>query len=165
MIGQRRHCGPATNHGIIYEDLARREFATKYNRNVQQCGLFVDLNFSFLGASPDGFILAENAILEIKCPYEGRNDKITVGKKFPCLENRQNKVCLKKTHPYFFQVQGQLNISGASHCYFVIFTHVDCLVEIIHKDEDLYQDTMLPKLLEFYEGFFREEAASVLANM
>lgn len=165
MLSQRRYSGPATNHGIIYEDQARRGFASKFNKNVRQCGFFIDENFPFLGASPDGFIAEENGILEIKCPYEGRNDMVTVSKKFPYLEIRQDRMCLKKSHPYYYQVQGQLNISKTSHCYFIIHTHVDCLVEKIHKDEDFYEYAMLPKLIAFYEGFFREEAASALISM
>lgn len=154
----------ATNHGIIFEDLARREFAFRFKKKVQRCGFYIDHDFPFLGASPDGFITEENAVIEIKCPYEGRNQKVDVSTTFPYLEKRDGNTCLKLSHAYYYQVQGQINIAKANHAYFIVFTHVDCHVEIIVKDETLYEKVMLPRLIEFYEGFFREEAAFALSN-
>lgn len=36
-------------------------------------GFFIDVEEPYLGAIPDGIIKAENAIIEIKCPYVARN--------------------------------------------------------------------------------------------
>jgi hypothetical protein len=39
------------------------------------CGLFVDIEKTFLGASPDGLVDLDS-IVEIKCPFAARNTDI-----------------------------------------------------------------------------------------
>ena len=40
---------------------------------------------------------------------------------FPC-ENVAGSLCLKKYHNYYFQVQGQLAITHAKWCDFMVYT-------------------------------------------
>lgn len=165
MIEQHPLSTPAINHGILYEKVAKSQFETKFKKRVQECGLFVDENFPFLGASPDVWIRDENATLEIKCPYRGRNDVVGPNEMFPFFEKRDDGTHLKKSHRYYLQIQGQLNISNASVCYFIVYTHVDLFTEIIKKDQELFHEEMLQKLIEIYEGgFYRAEAAYALCN-
>jgi len=47
------------------------------------------------------------AVVEIKCPYAGRNDVIEPSKKFPFLSRSDSgDLILKRTHNYYMQVQG-----------------------------------------------------------
>jgi hypothetical protein len=57
---------------------------------------------------------------------------------------------LKRTHAYYFQVQGQLLITNRSLCYFVIWTPKGMIFEKIEADADFFAQTMLPKLKCFY---------------
>lgn len=67
---------PAVYHGQKFESVAVRQYEKDNKCKVQQCGIFVSKEFPFLGASPDG-IINEETIVEVKCPYVIRNEKIT----------------------------------------------------------------------------------------
>ena len=73
-------------------------------------GLFVDVQHPYLAASPDGVLADEFAVLEVKCPYSGREEKIKPGKNFPFLEERDGNFCLKRGHNYYYQCMGQMFI-------------------------------------------------------
>ena len=68
--------GDAVNHGRAHEATAIQEFSKVFKKKVEPCGLFIDHERNFLAATPDGMIPAEDAILEVKCPYTGRKSKI-----------------------------------------------------------------------------------------
>lgn len=38
---------------------------------IEKCGLFIDRNIDYLGASPDGTI-KNQGIVDVKCPYSAR---------------------------------------------------------------------------------------------
>ena len=42
--------------GRAQEELARRELATELKKEIKSCGLFIDYEYPYLGASPDGLI-------------------------------------------------------------------------------------------------------------
>ena len=85
-------------------------------------GLFVDVQHPYLAASPDGVLADEFAVLEVKCPYSGREEKIKPGKNFPFLEERDGNFCLKRGHNYYYQCMGQMAICKKQRCYFVTYT-------------------------------------------
>lgn len=87
-------------------------------------GLFVDPELPFLAASPDGLI-EKDSIIEIKCPFsirESTPENAFIENKIKYLEKKDEKLVLKKSHDYYFQVQGQLHITQKNYCYFVIWT-------------------------------------------
>ncbi|KAH0807689.1 hypothetical protein GEV33_015102 [Tenebrio molitor] len=124
-----------TRWGTEHESLAIEEFELKYGFTVSKCGFFIDKTHYYLGASPDGLI-DNNALIEVKCPAncvdvspeEGIERKLI---KF--AEMKQNKMYLKRTHPYFYQVQGQLAITQKDVCFFVIWTPKGIMVEEVIK--------------------------------
>ncbi|KMQ89099.1 hypothetical protein RF55_11307 [Lasius niger] len=61
----------ALQHGVEYEDVARKNIETVLNIRINCCGLFIDAKIPFLGASPDGLI-ENDGIVEIKCPFGAR---------------------------------------------------------------------------------------------
>lgn len=85
-----------------------------------QCGIFIDEHDNFLAASPDG-PFGSSGIVEIKCPYTLREaypiSSIT-SNKVPFLKMKENLVEMKKTHTYFYQIQGQLHITQRDYCLF-----------------------------------------------
>jgi len=72
----------AVLHGQQNEAVARSQFEQLYGVQVKPAGFFICAERPWLGASPDG-VINEDQILEIKCPYRGRNSKIEPSREFP----------------------------------------------------------------------------------
>jgi predicted phage-related endonuclease len=142
--------GDAVVHGKTYEKIAIEKFSETTGKKVEKCGLFIDLIDSFIAASPDGVVDGEDALLEVKCPFKGRDDEIRAGGSFPFLEIRDGDLRLKRNASYFFQVQGQMKVCGRGACYFVTYTHKDLLVEKILFDPSFYAENMADQLQNFY---------------
>lgn len=118
----------ALQYGTLKENEAKQAFKNATNFAVRESGFFVDIEYPFIAASPDGLV-SENAILGIKCPYTAKDFTILEAineKLITYLEhaktNGEAKITLKSNHNYMYQIQGQLHISRRSHCYFVVYT-------------------------------------------
>ena len=104
---------------------------------VDVCGLILSSNLSYLGASPDGLMyvgLGKIAIVEVKCPYKHRNNTIAQAcqdSAFCLVINSDDQPVLKQNHDYYFQIIGQLGITGAEYCDFIVWTLVDIHIERI----------------------------------
>lgn len=144
---------PAVNHGKANELLAVKKYEEISGRTTKECGMFVCTKLPFLSATPDR-VIDESLILEVKCPFTARNDKITP-KTVDYLELVSDELKLKMTHDYFYQVQGQMLCTGASHVDFVIYTFVDIKVLRISRADDFITD-MVAKLQVFYDKYFRQ---------
>lgn len=94
----------------------------------------------WLANSPDGLVYDQNDIvelLEIKCPYSAQEltpiDASLKLPNFPCiLNNRELK--LKKSHKYYYQIQGQLGITKMNRCDFIVYTPLGLNIERISFD-------------------------------
>jgi len=132
-----------------------RQFENQYNKTVRPCGLFVDEQYPFLGASPDGLV-DDDKIIEVKCtPSIGQKtlEDASLDKKLQfCLElTETGQLKLKENHKYYWQIQGQLNITKKIECIFILFSMGNNLyVQNINRDEYLWTNKMLPKLINFY---------------
>lgn len=62
-------------HGQQYEAVARQTFMAKMGLKIKICGLFIDSEYNYLAAYPNG-IVGETALIEIKCPFKGKDRKI-----------------------------------------------------------------------------------------
>ena len=155
---------PAIRHGNTYESVALERFSQLTGKKVLKSGFCIDPELPFLGASPDAFIEGEDAVVEVKCSYAGRRSKITTAtlKHFPYLQDVNGTITLKKTHKYYYQLIGQIKLSKKSYGYFVAFTHEDLFYEKIDLDDDLFMNTMLPKLKSFYYQEYCPHIASAL---
>ncbi|CAN7949959.1 unnamed protein product [Ixodes hexagonus] len=76
---------------------------------VKSCGLYVDTERPYLGASPDGIVCCcccTDAVLEIKCPASCANLTIDAAKvRLPYLDADAR---LKEGHLHYAQVQMQM---------------------------------------------------------
>ena len=152
----------AVSHGKTYETVALKKFSEVTELQASPCGFFVCADYSFLGCSPDA-VIDEESIIEIKCPFNGRNSKVVPGKFFPFLETRPNgEIGLKRNHNFYYQILGQLAISKRKYCFFVVFTFVDIFIEKIQFDPEFFKNHMLPKLTTFFENHYRPFIASKL---
>ena len=152
----------AINHGKTYESVAIKKFEDETNQSVEKCGFFVNPDFPFLGASPDGRVNNET-IIEVKCPYSGRNNSVIPGKMFPFLAHDENNVIhLKENHNYYYQIMGQLAITKCRYCFFIVYTTKELLVQKIEFDPKFFDEKMLPKLEDFFNSCYRPFIASKL---
>ncbi|WAR12346.1 EXO-like protein [Mya arenaria] len=71
--------------GKQYEETARKKFEAETGLTVQRCGLYICHQKPYLACTPDG-VISDTSIIEIKCPYSGRDMFIKPGKLFPFLE-------------------------------------------------------------------------------
>ena len=114
-----------------------------------------------LGASPDGAVYDPSSLsqpfgfLEIKCPFKHRivtPQEACRDPTFCCTySSTAQHVVLKRSHPYFAQVQGQMAIGNRPWCDFVIYTTKGVDIHRVQFDED-YWKTRLPKLTAFYDN-------------
>ena len=122
-----------------HESIASEAYQNKMLVEVDVCGIFLSTTFPFLGATPDGLVytgtgVGNFAILEIKCPYKHRNSKIADAYKDSkfCLQlDSSNQPKLRKNHDYYYQILGQLGITGGEYCDFIVWTLLDIHIERI----------------------------------
>ena len=160
-----------TAHGNTYEPVALKEyekymFSTRNPVTVFKSGLVVSMASPFLAASPDGKVIDHGCskpfgLVEIKCPYS----KFHVSPLDACedesffAENVNGKPRLKRGHQYYFQIQGQLGVTGASWCDLVIYTSKGMSIERITFDPQFW-DTLNEGLKNSYFKHFMGQAAS-----
>ena len=122
--------------------------------------------YPYLGASPDGVVKGEEAVVEVKCPYSGRRDKIKPGKNFSFLEMKDGDTYqLKRSDKYYYQVTAEMMLARKSTCYFIVYTLApDMFIEKITLDEEFFMTEMLPKLKDFFEQHYLPIAAAEIAK-
>lgn len=144
---------PSLKHGIEHEATATEQLASQLKIQIEPCGLFIDKNLPFLGATPDG-IVGEDTIIEIKCPitaFKTSLDESIDKKKVNFWKKTKNGLIINKKHPWYIQVQGQLHITGRQKCIFGVWSGCDkdIKIEIIERDDQYWQE-MESKLVHFY---------------
>lgn len=118
------------------------------------CGVIIHPDALHLGASPDAKVfnpceIPPFGLAEVKtCNVES----VTQVKH---LTTVKGQACLQKTHKYYYQVQGQLAISGRKWCDFITDTHTDFTVERIFRGEEIIH-SMHQKLDDFYFNIYMD---------
>ncbi|XP_041354555.1 uncharacterized protein LOC121372325 [Gigantopelta aegis] len=102
-------------YGRRNEPKAKAKYLELYHtRHIHECGLVVNKEFLFLGASPDGKVCDNNdcGLIEVKCPYTARDHTINQAvdelKKF-ILKREGNSIVFPQNHQYYDQVQADGN--------------------------------------------------------
>ena len=122
---------------------------------VHEVGVFIG-NSGFLGASPDGIVKDCSGhtvhLVEVKCPYKARSK--TVEEMYDdasfCCSLVNGKPTLRQDHDYYYQVQGQMAITGIHTCDFVVWTPLNFLVITLVFDEGFWKTQCYPSLKNFY---------------
>lgn len=151
-----------TSYGVANEKNAKAAYMQNTQCHLHDVGLVINPLFPFIGATPDAIVCkgGESGLLEVKCPYVARDmtisDAVSLINDF-CLQpkNGSENFCLKKAHNYFFQVQGQLLVTGAGFCDFVVYTKSDLFIERIFPDTET-MEMLLEKLCAFYTDHFKQ---------
>ncbi|CAH1710462.1 unnamed protein product [Aphis gossypii] len=145
-----------TRYGINNEENARQQVGKTLGKQIHLSGLFIHKTLHYLGASPDGLVdeVDGDSILEITCPssiqeYTPR-EAFENGKLKFMTENNEGQLVLKEEDKRYYQVQGELNISEKTYCYFVVWTPKGFIMDKIQRDESFWNDKIEPRVTEFY---------------
>ena len=154
---------PALKYGRSMETNAANEFYEQLseshkNLKVSECGLFLDKNHPFIGASPDRIVTCDccpKACLEVKCPYSINytspdNPDINL----PYLKKDDGKLKLNDGHNYYTQCQMQMGVTGCSHCYFFVWTQHGFVLDTLHFDPEFWQ-YLKNLFIDFYELYLK----------
>ena len=179
ILQPKQFSTPATTWGITHEPIAVNKYAEYQHSHghdglvVAPSGFLITKMHPFLGASPDGAVYDSSSqshpfgLLEIKCPFSHCNmtpEQPCLDRQFCCVlqENRDGtkQVILKRDHPYFAQVQGQMAVGQHPWCDFVIYTTRGFTVQRVPFDGDYFDQTLLPKLVTFHDNCVAPEIVS-----
>ncbi len=139
----------AMAYGISTEIRAKLKFAQVMSQRHQHytqcaCGLIVHPTIPYIAASPDLLLSCHchgDALCEIKCPYSIANaDEITPENYTHLERSCSGHLVLKKSSPYYFQIQHQLGVTGREHGYFFVYTSNAYHLEKIDFDKVLWAD-------------------------
>ncbi|KAL0821591.1 hypothetical protein ABMA28_005043 [Loxostege sticticalis] len=135
----------AIHHGITNERTALKQLETQENIQIKPCGLFIDEEHPFLGATPDG----------VKCPitaYKLGLDEAIKKRKVRFWSIVNGKYKINQNHHLFYQIQGQLHITKTQTCLFAVWSgeNTPLKIEYIHRNDDFWASKMAPKLTKFY---------------
>lgn len=144
----------AMKYGREKEEIARKELALQINKEIKICGLFIDCKNPWLGASPDGLI-DEDGVVEIKCPPSAElltaEEAIKTLPQLRSIFDKKNPDRMNQNHRFFYQVQGQLNITQREYCIFAIWTPKSIKTVRVSRDIDFWKNEMQPLLTRFYK--------------
>jgi len=143
----------AMKYGLEHEGEAAIIYSDSKAVNVRRTGFVVNPGCPQLGASPDYIVYdpanSDNVFgcLEIKCLQASF---VTDAK---CLKTHNGQLSLRKTHQYYYQIQGQLGITGLKWCDLMVLCKDDWHIERIHFNEDFFL-SMCCNLDKFFFEYF-----------
>ena len=134
--------------GIEMEPQAAESYAATSGNNVYPVGLVINPSCPHLGTSPDRGVYdpAETpqfGLLEIKCPV---SPTITSVKYLKEVGNIRK---LRHSHEYYYQIMGQMALTGMRWCDLYVYCEDDFHLERIYFNPDLWS-TMKQQLDLFY---------------
>ena len=128
------------------------------NFTLKPTGLWISPDNPHIEATPDAIASCDchgTWCVEVKCPFCVRDQVLS-----EAVDGNHHKLCLerspdggltlKKTHPYWTQVQVQLHVTGFQFAHFVVWTEQDLHIEIIKRDND-FLNTNLSKANKVYK--------------
>jgi len=170
LLSQKQFSSAATDHGKKNEAVALVKYETCLRKmskpvKVLKSGLFVSPKIPILGCSPDSKVIDLSVkdrfgIVEVKCPFSKSHISPVDACEDPAfyMELKDGKPSLKKKNNYYDQVQGQMGLTGAHWCDFIVYTKNGITLERILFDQN-HWDTLCEKLCHYYFEHFLPLAA------
>lgn len=145
---------PSIMYGKEKEIFALEALSKHLDVKIEQCGIFLDRQYDFLGATPDGVFKKNNDffIVEVKCPYTCKDitPEEGVSRRFITFWDKSGKI--NKKHHWYFQVQGQLRMTQAKSCFFLCYSDIGIKIEEIPRCDQFWEQHMEEKLILFYDS-------------
>jgi len=90
-------------------------------------------------------------LLEVKCSFKfiGFHPRTALNMSSICIENDDGTLILKTSHPYYYQIQGQMAVTGIRKCVLVFYTHKGIHCVDIYFNDDFWKQCRA-KLMSFY---------------
>ena len=151
-------------HGIGTEIHAKTRYLallrTERHKNLKYTdpGLQVMADYPFIAASTDLDIECDccgKGHAEFKCPASVK-DQIPTSENLAYLEIRDGQTRLKGNSEYYFQIQGQMGVTGRQYTDFFVFTFHGYHRERIQFEKDFWSQ-LLCKLIWFWAKFVAPE--------
>ena len=165
MLNEKVVQTAAMKYGLEHENEAAKAYVDATGNNVYLSGIVINPSAPYLACSPDGRVFdnSENGpeqfgLLEIKCP------QATSFIEMPYLVEQDNKFYLKPVHMYFYQIQGQMGLTGAKWRDFMVYCDNDYHIERIYFDTNFF-DNMKWKLDTFYFTYFLPEVIRIKTTL
>lgn len=139
----------ALKHGLSEEQHAiskYKQVTKKYHKKFKSndSGLVIYKEKPFIAASPDQLVECQccgAGLVEIKCPYRIRSEipsAANLDYLHDVIKHDGKITSLKKNCAYYFQVQGQMAVTGRSYCDFFVYTTKGYFKERITYDRALW---------------------------
>lgn len=138
------------------EEELKTEALRVYCRNLcvnwSSCGLVVNPNAPWLGALPDGLVYDPNetpnfGLVHVNCTSHRSFIECQY------LICKDGVLQLKKSHSHYWNMQGEMMVTGTSWCDLLVFSEEDILVQRIYRDKDIIK-VMKKKLDDFYFRYY-----------
>ncbi|KAK9529288.1 hypothetical protein VZT92_013392 [Zoarces viviparus] len=131
---------------------ALREYCKHLCVNWSPCGLVIHPNAPWLGALPSGLVYDPKetpsfGLVHVK--FTGFRSFIEC--KF--LFYPDGILQLKSTHSHYWQIQGEMMVTGTEWCDLLVFSREDMLVQRIYRDDAMIND-MKTKLDDFIYYYY-----------
>ncbi|KXJ09599.1 hypothetical protein AC249_AIPGENE9449 [Exaiptasia diaphana] len=163
------------NESKAVELYLKQEKERLCNDNYQalEVGLLISAKKPFLGASLDRVIVDKlNKVrwgVEVKCPISKHGMQVheaCMKKSFFLQESADGKIYLKRNHNYFYQLQGQLFVSGFEFIDFVVYfgDGIPVFIERIDFDKQFWVDNMYQQLEFFFKKALLPELLTTRAK-
>lgn len=125
--------------GIDLEPEVLQQYSDFCNVNASPSGFVIHPDAPYLGASPDAKVYDPTedppfGLAEVKCPNV---DHITEASHIKFVNGHAK---LRRNHKYFWQVQGQLAITGLPWCDFITSNKSEITFERIWRDDSLIME-------------------------
>lgn len=124
----------AMRRGLAQEPIAAQRYTAITGNQVFPCGFVVNPHAPHLGTSPDRRVVEEEdacGLLEIKCPSKTSYKECSY-----LVEKLGGGYKLNENHAHYFQVMGQLGLTGMPWCDFFVMGQEDHHLERIYFDAE-----------------------------
>ncbi|XP_026124613.1 uncharacterized protein LOC113106807 [Carassius auratus] len=142
----------AMKRGLELEPDILKKYSETASVSVLPCGFIINPEVPHLGASPDGQVHDPSekfqfGLVEVKSTSADNIAQV------PFVKIQRGIAKLKETHKYYWQVQGQVAVTGLHWCDFVTDTKSDCTIQRIWRD-DAFIASMKDKLDMYYYNVY-----------
>lgn len=142
------------------KNASKKYLKVKKGYKVYSCGLVINPGVPCLGASPDRIVCSdtkEYGLLEIKTLSKAISQNIDfesaikqkIGANASYLSYESGIIKLKQNSSHYYQIQGQLALTGLSWCDYLVDGGNEFNIERIHFNPQFWVNNMLPKLVKF----------------
>src|SRR6185369_12266448 len=127
-------------------------------------GLVVMRSHPWLAATPDFVITCydrsknlERFLVEVKAytpkDFAHNHEELAYTYDDFCCQTKDGKLEIRKDHRFYYQIIGQLNVTGLNRCDLVIWYREAIRIITVNNDPEFWWKTIFPDLNDFYRSY------------